>query len=149
MSPETKIQLFLVGISAVAILWNIHVLGFVRASEPLKSELAKARPFTKYGIAYLIWIVRVQVVALAYVSASGMVRNHYALPTIISESPTWATVLIIGQYVFYYVPAVLPALLLYYLVMTLQEHDRLVAVRLDRYRRLPYTRARRHTGGRR
>jgi len=147
MSPETRIQLFLVGISAVALAWNIYVMAFVRSSNPLKTELASSRPFTRKGVSYLLWVVRIQTLALVYVTISSFIRNYYALPTIIESAPTWATLLVVGQYVFFFFPAILPAALLYYLVATLREHDRLVAVRMERYQSLPYERSR-HSEGR-
>lgn len=146
MAINDDVQFLVALLAAMAIGWNAYALAYAWKSRPLKSQLAKDRPFTKGAVQTVVWIVACTVIAVVCITGVTMLRNYYTLDFLVHDAPWYVITLIIVQYMLVYGYAVLPGTFLYFLVWALKERDRLIETRLRAYDEIPKRYRRRSRG---
>lgn len=118
----TNLFIFLGTASVLASTFNILVIIFSRKSLAVERQLA-TRPIAKAAIRSLGWLCAFDVFGLVYMTASSWLRVAFDSLIIVHRHAVWVTYLFVGQAVVYYVATIIPAVLLFFIVLAVRDLD--------------------------
>lgn len=136
MNVERDLTILIGVLSILSVGWNIGVLVYVYHYDPLKTELASARPLARGLTKAFIGFIALQTLYLINETVVSLVRNLYTLPVLTREAPAWVVWATLEQQVVKYgVPAV-AAYILLVLVWSFRQTDHLSEVQLKAKREI-------------
>lgn len=131
-----SITVFLVMLSALSIAFNVAVLAYVAQNEPLKTELARGRAFTRQATRSHIRMVWVSTVLAIIYSVLFITRSAVALPLLAEtgqEAIAWTGVV---QHIVIHTSFVIAAFFLMRATWTMKRADEISEIQLKARREI-------------
>lgn len=134
MSVELRVFLLIGGMALIAIAFNVAALLYAKRHDILNTTIARERPTTRVAASVVIRMVWLETAGIVVLTCLDSINRYYTLTTIVNDSPTFLTFLILFRNFLNYGLFTLLPLFLIYLGWSLKEHDKLIEVRLRRHK---------------